>query len=162
MDMGVGVSELMRADDHDEKNPRKSSDDLEQDEQASASAPQPENVVASEKSAQAEIAKNLQNPIKSETPDHARGSEDVDLELLLDIPLTIEVELGRTKIAIQELLKLGPGSAIKLTKLEGDPVDIRANDTLIARGQVVVQNEKYGIRVTEIASRMDRIRSFGA
>jgi flagellar motor switch/type III secretory pathway protein FliN len=59
------------------------------------------------------------------------------------------------------LLNLAPGSAVKLIKLEGEPVDIRANETLIARGEVVVQNEKYGIRVTEITSRLDRIRSFG-
>ena len=86
--------------------------------------------------------------------------EDVDLDLLLDIPLEIKVELGRTRIKIQELLNLAPGSAIKLIKLEGEPVDILVNDTLIARGDVVVQNEKYGIRVTEITNRMDRIRSF--
>ena len=91
----------------------------------------------------------------------SRSSEDVDLDLLLDIPLEIKVELGRAKIQIQELLKLAPGSAVKLIKLEGEPVDILANDTLIARGEVVVQKEKYGIRVTEITSRLDRIRSFG-
>jgi len=90
-----------------------------------------------------------------------KTSEDVDLNLLLDIPLEIKVELGRAKIQIQELLKLGPGSAVKLIKLEGEPVDILANDTLIARGEVVVQKEKYGIRVTEITNRLDRIRSFG-
>jgi flagellar motor switch protein FliN/FliY len=86
--------------------------------------------------------------------------EDFDLELLFDIPLEIKVELGRVRIQIQELLKLVPGSAVKLVKLEGEPVDILANDTLIARGEVVVQREKYGIRVTEITSRLDRIRSF--
>jgi flagellar motor switch protein FliN/FliY len=86
--------------------------------------------------------------------------EDVDLDLLLDIPLEIKVELGRARIKIQKLLNLAPGSAIKLIKLEGEPVDILVNKTLIARGEVVVQNAKYGIRVTEITSRMDRIRSF--
>jgi flagellar motor switch protein FliN len=90
----------------------------------------------------------------------AKRPEDFDLDLLLDIPLEIKVELGRAKIQLQELLSLAPGSAVKLVKLEGEPVDILANETLIARGEVVVQNEKYGIRVTEITSRMDRIRSF--
>jgi flagellar motor switch protein FliN/FliY len=90
----------------------------------------------------------------------ATPPEDFDLELLFDIPLEIKVELGRVRIQIQELLKLVPGSAVKLVKLEGEPVDILANDTLIARGEVVVQREKYGIRVTEITSRLDRIRSF--
>jgi flagellar motor switch protein FliN len=87
--------------------------------------------------------------------------EDVDLSLLLDIPLEIKVELGRTKIQIHELRNLMAGSAVKLLKLEGDPVDILINDTLIAKGEVVVQNEKYGIRVIEITSRKERMRSFG-
>jgi flagellar motor switch protein FliN len=98
-----------------------------------------------------------------ENEDERRDSkipEDIDLDLLLDIPLEIKVELGRARIKIQKLLNLAPGSAIKLFKLEGEPVDILINDTLIARGDVVVQNEKYGIRVTEITNRMDRIRSF--
>ena len=103
-------------------------------------------------------------PQEDQSPPQEQGSkrsEDVDLDLLLDIPLEIKVELGRVKIQIQELLNLGPGSAVKLIKLEGEAVDILANDTLIARGEVVVQKEKYGIRVTEITSRLDRIRSFG-
>jgi len=91
---------------------------------------------------------------------HPKTPEDVDLDLLLDVPLEIKVELGRTRIKIRKLQNLTPGSAIKLIKLEGEPVDILINDTLIARGEVIVQNEKYGIRVTEITSRMDRIRSF--
>ena len=85
--------------------------------------------------------------------------EDFDLNLLLDIPLEITVELGRNRIRIQELLELAPGSTVKLTKLEGEPVDILANDKLIARGEVVLQNKKYGIRITEITSRMNRIKS---
>jgi flagellar motor switch protein FliN len=91
----------------------------------------------------------------------SKVAEDFGLELLLDIPLEIKVELGRTKIRIHELLKLAPGSAIKLTTLDGDRVDILANDTLIARGEVVVQKEKYGIRVTEIASRTKRSQRLG-
>jgi len=92
---------------------------------------------------------------------YLKTPEDVDLDLLLDVPLEIKVELGRVRIKIQKLQNLTPGSAIKLIKLAGEPVDILVNDTLIARGDVVVQNEKYGIRVTEITSRLDRIRSFG-
>ena len=84
--------------------------------------------------------------------------EDFDLNLLLDIPLEITVELGRARIQIHELLELGPGSAITLSRLEGEPVDILANEKLIARGEVVLQNKKYGIRITEITSRMNRIK----
>jgi flagellar motor switch protein FliN len=83
----------------------------------------------------------------------------VNLDVILDIPLEITVELGRTKIPIQELLKIGPGSAVSLSTLEGDPVDILANNTLIAKGVVLVKNEKYGIRITKITSRLDRIKS---
>ncbi len=93
------------------------------------------------------------------TATEMRAVEDFDLNLLLDIPLEITVELGRAKIQIQELLNLEPGSTVTLSKLEGEPVDIRANDKLIAKGEVVLQNKKYGIRITEITSRMDRIKS---
>ena len=92
-------------------------------------------------------------------PEEMQTVEDFDLNLLLDIPLEITVELGRTSIQIQELLDLGPGSAVTLSKLEGEPVDILANEKLIARGEVVLQNKKYGIRITEITSRMNRIKS---
>jgi len=113
----------------------------------------------------AQAAEPEQPPVQADenVPVQARDSktpEDFDLDLLLDIPLGIKVELGRVRIKVQKLLDLTPGSAIKLVKLAGEPVDILVNDTLIARGEVVVQNEKYGIRVTEITSRMDRIRSF--
>jgi len=92
-------------------------------------------------------------------PEKMQTVEDFDLNLLLDIPLEITVELGRTSIQIQELLDLEPGSAVTLSKLEGEPVDILANEKLIARGEVVLQNKKYGIRITEITSRMNRIKS---
>ena len=83
----------------------------------------------------------------------------VNLDVILDIPLEITVELGRTKIPIHELLEIGPGSAVSLTTLEGETVDILANNTLIAKGVVLVKNEKYGIRITKITSRIDRIKS---
>jgi len=98
-------------------------------------------------------------PAKENSPGEMQSVEDFDLDLLLDIPLEITVELGRAKVQIQELLNLGPGSTVSLSKLEGEPVDILANDKLIARGEVVLQNKKYGIRITEITSRMNRIKS---
>jgi len=99
------------------------------------------------------------SPAEEKPPKDMQAVEDFDLNLLLDIPLEITVELGRTRIQIQELLSLGPGSTVSLSKLEGEPVDILANDKLIARGEVVLQNKKYGIRITEITSRMNRINS---
>jgi flagellar motor switch protein FliN/FliY len=80
-----------------------------------------------------------------------------NMDFLLDIPLEISVELGRTKILINELLKLGQGSVIELSKLAGETLEILANHKLIARGEVVVVNEKYGIRLTEIISPSERI-----
>ena len=80
-----------------------------------------------------------------------------DMDFLLDIPLEISVELGRTKILINELLKLGQGSVLELSKLAGETLEILANRKLIARGEVVVVNEKYGIRLTEIISPSERI-----
>ena len=99
------------------------------------------------------------SPAEERPPEEMQAVEDFDLNLLLDIPLEITVELGRAKVQIQELLNLGPGSTVSLSKLEGEPVDILANEKLIARGEVVLQNKKYGIRITEITSRMNRIKS---
>ncbi len=112
------------------------------------------------KAAQADqpaVQAEVNDPVETQ---RAKTLEDFDLDLLLDIPLEIKVELGRARIKIQKLLNLAPGSAVKLIRLEGEPVDVLVNGTMIARGEVVVQNEKYGVRVTEITSRMDRIRSF--
>ncbi|MEN9797440.1 MAG: hypothetical protein RL653_1136 [Pseudomonadota bacterium] len=79
------------------------------------------------------------------------------LDLLLDVPMEITVELGRSRMTIQELLALSPGSVIELDKLAGEPLDILVNDRLIARGEAVVVNDKFGIRITDIVSRSERI-----
>ena len=97
-------------------------------------------------------------PSAAPAAEGAPAPEDFGLDILVDIPVELTVELGRTKLPIHELLKLQPGSAVKLARLEGEPVDILANDVLIARGEVVVRNEKYGIRITEITSRANRLR----
>jgi len=80
-----------------------------------------------------------------------------DMEFILDIPLEITAELGRTEIRINELLKLGQGSVIEFSKLAGETLDVLANQKLIAKGEVVVVNDKYGIRLTEIAPPTERI-----
>lgn len=81
------------------------------------------------------------------------------LELIMDIPIRLTAELGRTRMRIEELLKLGPGASVILAELENEPITILANNTPIARGMVVVENEKYGIRITELTSRKDRLKS---
>ena len=90
-------------------------------------------------------------------PVSSAGQESVNMEFVLDIPLEVTVELGRTKMLINDLLKLGQGSVIELAKLAGESLDILANQKAIARGEVVVVNEKYGIRLTEVISPMERI-----
>ena len=96
-------------------------------------------------------------PQKSKSDAAADGGLTGKMDFLLDIPLEISVELGRTKILINELLKLGQGSVLELSKLAGETLEILANRKLIARGEVVVVNEKYGIRLTEIISPSERI-----
>jgi len=85
------------------------------------------------------------------------GGPKVDIEFVLDIPLTINVELGRNRMLIGELLQLGQGSVVELTKLAGEPMDVYVNSRLIARGEVVVVNEKFGVRLTDIVSPAERI-----
>ncbi len=82
-----------------------------------------------------------------------------NIEILLDVPLEVSVELGRTKIVIKDLVQLGPGSIIELDKLIGEPVDLLVNDNLIARGEVVVFDENFGIRITDIVTPAQRLRS---
>jgi len=82
-----------------------------------------------------------------------------NLGLVMDIPLQVTVELGRSRKRINDVLKMGPGSVVELEQMEGEPVDILINQTLIARGVVVVEKEKYGIRISEIVSRKERMKS---
>lgn len=81
-----------------------------------------------------------------------------NLNMLLDIPLKVSVELGRTKKTIKEILELTSGSIIELDKLAGEPVDIHVNDKLIAKGEVVVIDENFGVRLTDILSQSDRLK----
>ena len=87
----------------------------------------------------------------------AEDTSNANMEFILDIPLEVSVELGRTKMLINDLLKLGQGSVIELAKLAGETLEILANQKLIARGEVVVVNEKYGVRLTEVISPIERI-----
>lgn len=87
----------------------------------------------------------------------ADENKDRNLQLILDIPLRVTVELGRTKMPVNELLNLGQGSVIELNKLAGEPMEVFVNDKLIARGEAVVVNEKFGVRLTDIISTKERV-----
>ena len=84
-----------------------------------------------------------------------------NLDFILDIPLKVTVELGRTKLLVNELLQLGQGSVIELNKLAEEPLEVLVNQKLIAKGEAVVVNEKFGVRITDIMTPMERIEQLG-
>ncbi len=90
----------------------------------------------------------------SQAPD----SQEMNLNMLLDVPVTIAMEIGRTRIPIRNLLQLNQGSVVELDRLAGEPLDVLVNGTLIAHGEVVVVNEKFGIRLTDVISPSERVR----
>lgn len=92
-----------------------------------------------------------------QTQSEGDAQKDRNLNLILDIPLRVTVELGRTKMPVNELLNLGQGSVIELSKLAGEPMEVLVNDKLIARGEAVVVNEKFGVRLTDIISTKERV-----
>ena len=101
------------------------------------------------------IDDRLDNEVTTPVP----SGKTKNLDLILDIPLTVTVELGRSKMLINDLLQLGQGSVIELTKLAGEPLEVLVNQKLVARGEVVVINEKFGVRLTDIVSPMERVQS---
>lgn len=84
-----------------------------------------------------------------------------NLDFILDVPLQVTVNLGNAKMLIKELLQLGQGSVVELEKMAGEPMDVLIGDKLVARGDVVVVNEKFGVRLTDIVSTVDRIQNLG-
>ena len=98
--------------------------------------------------------KDMTPEAKAQRPDNIRR----DLDFILDIPLDVSAELGRTKLLINELLQLGQGSVIELNKLAGEPLEIYVNGKLVARGEAVVINEKFGVRLTDIISPIERVK----
>jgi flagellar motor switch protein FliN len=84
---------------------------------------------------------------------------DRELSFILDIPLELSVELGKKRMLITDLLQLGQGSIVELDKLAGEPLEVYINRKLVARGEVVVMNEKFGVRLTDIISPIERVRS---
>jgi flagellar motor switch protein FliN/FliY len=85
-------------------------------------------------------------------------SGDVNLDVILDVSVTLSMEVGRTRIPIRNLLQLNQGSVVELDRAAGEPLDVYANGTLVAHGEVVVVNEKFGVRLTDVVSPADRIR----
>lgn len=112
-----------------------------------------------------EMSENNKGAIR-ELADQIKAGDDAlnklkvqNLDFILDIPLKVSVELGRSKVIIKDLLQLGQGSVLELDKLAGEPLEVLVNGKLVARGEVVVVNEKFGIRLTDIISPLERIES---
>ena len=94
----------------------------------------------------------------SDVTDTEPLDKDVNLDVILDVPVTLSLEVGRTRLPIRSLLQLNQGSVVELERASGDPLDVFVNGTLVAHGQVVVVNEKFGIRLTDVVSPAERIR----
>ncbi len=90
--------------------------------------------------------------------DVVSGDEDINLDVILDVPVTISMEIGRTQINIRNLLQLNQGSVVELDRLAGEPMDVLVNGTLVAHGEVVVVNDKFGIRLTDVISAAERVK----
>jgi flagellar motor switch protein FliN/FliY len=90
--------------------------------------------------------------------DSQPAAGDVNLEVILDVPVTLSMEVGRTRVPIRNLLQLNQGSVVELDRAAGEPLDVFVNGTLIAHGEVVVVNERFGIRLTDVVSPAERLR----
>lgn len=104
----------------------------------------------------AELEDLQETPAGNDTAAAAGG--DINLDALVDIPVTLSMEIGRTKVSIKNLLQLNQGSVVELDRLAGEPMDVMVNGTLVAHGEVVVVNEKFGVRLTDVISAQDRIK----
>ena len=89
----------------------------------------------------------------------AAADSDINLEVIMDIPVDMSVEIGRVPVPIRELLQYSKGSVVELERLVGDPLDVMVNGTLVAKGEVVVVNDKFGVRLTDVVSRAERVKN---
>jgi flagellar motor switch protein FliN len=92
------------------------------------------------------------------TETSAASAEELNLNVILDVPVTLSLEIGRTQINIRNLLQLNQGSIVELDRFAGEPLDVLVNGTLIAHGEVVVINDKFGIRLTDVISPSERVK----
>ncbi|MBL4607957.1 MAG: flagellar motor switch protein FliN [Pseudomonadales bacterium] len=137
----------------------KSEDDMLADEWAKALEEQDDDEDGVEQAKLDELIEDVAGQTQVEPPPPEIGSDGgPNLDVIMDIPVTISMEVGTTDINIRNLLQLNQGSVIELDRVAGEPLDVMVNGTLIAHGEVVVVNEKFGIRLTDIISQSERIR----
>jgi flagellar motor switch protein FliN len=144
----------------DTANDNPAEDAISEDDWAAAMAEQAiaESSAAAAPAASAAAPANI---FQSFGGDPGKASVMNELDMILDIPVQITAELGRTKLTIKNLLQLAHGSVVELDAMAGEPLDILVNGTLIAQGEVVVVNEKFGIRLTDIITPAERMRKLG-
>lgn len=155
-DWAAAMAEQTAAEHNDVLNEENPADDwaaamAEQESAASSSDPQSSGSALNAQSASASVFQEF-------SKDSADNNTRHDIDLILDIPVQMTVELGRTKIAIKNLLQLAQGSVVELDGMAGEPMDVLVNGCLIAQGEVVVVNDKFGIRLTDIITPSERIR----
>ncbi|VAX18609.1 Flagellar motor switch protein FliN [hydrothermal vent metagenome] len=138
-------------------------DDLAQQREMLRGASQPaeegQTATEEEQATTAAVAPPLETPEAALSAPPVPGAQQNEVDRILDLPMNLTVELGRTKMLINDLLQLGQGSVIELTKLVGESLEVLVNSRLVAKGEVVVVNEKFGVRITEISPPRDRIKS---
>ncbi len=141
----------------------KTKDDELAEEWAKALAADEQADVKKEKE-KASLASKAQDAVFKDLTDEAKAPRDSgrrELDFILDIPLDVSAELGRARLLINELLQLGQGSVVELNKLAGEPLEVYVNGKLVARGEAVVINEKFGVRLTDIISPIERVKQLG-
>jgi flagellar motor switch protein FliN len=114
------------------------------------------NTFDAEKEMMEALAQEAATKSNSQAP-QLSGPQDPNLNRILDIPLMLSAQLGSTRMLIKDLLQLGPGSIVELDKLAGEPLEVLVNERLVARGEVVMVNEKFGIRLTDVISPTERV-----
>ena len=102
-----------------------------------------------------------QAPAQAQSPDIVSNFAQANIDMLLDVPLTVTIELGRTEMTLKQALELQQGSVVELNRLAGDPIDVFVNERLIAKGEVVVVDDKFAVRVTELFSNTNNAASQG-
>ncbi len=132
---------------------------MEQETLEAAQAAQAAEALSAEEAAQmAAFQEALEEEKRAQSGAQGQGAGPREIDFLLDIPLIVSVEIGRTRMLIKDLLQLGQGSVIEFEKLVGEPMEVLVNEKLIARGEVVVVNEKFGVRLTDISSPAERLK----
>lgn len=145
---------------NEKDNPEETTDDISWDD-VSEEKQEAEAKATAKKAGETKPVESKKIAEFSELKESEVVSAPGNLDFIMDIPLEVTVELGRSSMPIYELLQLGQGSIIELDKMAGEPLSILVNQKLIARGEVVVVNEKFGIRLTEVVSTMERVEKLG-